>query len=95
MAEARATVGRWILRRMGPLFNWRSRIISRHYEGTSRVYDVHVRRAIEAIVDVFEGWAMAPDFARMEEMIAENRRIARDIAEIRARFGLDDEGGGR
>lgn len=88
--SAKVTLGRCGLSGMRPLFRWRGRIVSRHFGKRSRFYDSAVRRAIEALADVFEGWVLAPDLARMEAMIAENERIAREIADVCRRFGLDD-----
>lgn len=82
-------IGLVALRLMRPLFNWRGRIVERTFLERSRIYDAPVRAGVEALADVFEGWVMAPTFARLEEQIARANKLAAEIDEVRVRFGLD------
>lgn len=79
---------------MRPVMNWRGRIVSRTFrelDDHPRFYDRPVRAAIEWVCDRVEMWEMKPNFDRMERQLEECERIARDLEDIRNKYGLSDE----
>ncbi len=86
-------IGHQVLRAMRPLFAWRGRIVCRYFCKEARFYDKPVRRVIEVLIDIFEGWEMQPSLDRMRAQADECDRIAYEIEEVRRRFDLDAPAG--